>query len=371
MKILSEEKDKGSIVVTIEADPAEFDHARLEAYRAQSDRYPVPDVPQGDAKLDELQRVYGPAVLYDEALEHLVPESFDTYLKETDNRIFGRPKVDDVSFEKDGSVRFKVTADCFPDIELGQYKGLKVRTDRNKDEVAFEQEVLSVACRQLKGDVPRAMVEQKLDSMIASEKLTVSQDAIYHLLADTLVLLKKGYELAGIARPAEQERAQAMDIMLQTVSFENHQIPETYLVEQIGNEVGRYHVLPDGFEDDMRSAIEERKKQKASMDADERVEEVFDAYLGSIGRTREQYRDDRRAEALREVIIDLLLDAVANAEGIEVSADECNETYRHLAEHYGIELDEAIEAVPLSQVRFHTRQEKAKKVLFDNAITES
>lgn len=72
------------------------------------------------------------------------------------------------------------------------------------------------------------MVEQKLDAMLAQEKLRASGDAIYHVLADTIVILKTAYREAGAERPVRQVREEAMDLMLQTVSGDNQEVSRDF-----------------------------------------------------------------------------------------------------------------------------------------------
>ena len=111
MNILNSEKNHGSLKVTIQVSKEEFDEARLNAYRNCAENYPVPGKPATEADLSELKRLYGPAVLYDEALAELVPQAFGTYLNENGTRILGKPRAEDIEFLDDGSVQFTVVSD--------------------------------------------------------------------------------------------------------------------------------------------------------------------------------------------------------------------------------------------------------------------
>ena len=69
MKVESYEKKDGILQVMLCAEAEEFREARRRAYLEHTDRYPVPGCAGGLASLTDLENVYGPAVLYDEALE--------------------------------------------------------------------------------------------------------------------------------------------------------------------------------------------------------------------------------------------------------------------------------------------------------------
>ena len=54
--------------VTLTIDKMEFDAARKEAYIGNTDHYPVMGIAPGMASIPDLEKIYGPAVLYDEAM---------------------------------------------------------------------------------------------------------------------------------------------------------------------------------------------------------------------------------------------------------------------------------------------------------------
>lgn len=368
MQIKSTAREMDQIRVTITADREEINSARINAYRDNTERYPLPGVAPGEADLPGLMRSYGPAVLYDEALDRLIPKLFEEFLAQSGVQVIGRPRVDDIAYEPDGAVTFAVTADCFPEVILGDYRGIVAENDRSKDPDAFEREVLGKAVRNMQTHVPAHMLNQKIDAIEASEKMHIAQDAIYHLLADTLVYLKAGYAAAGVTRPAEQVREQAMDITLSMVSFDNKQIPENYLAEQIGDEVGRYRELPENFEDLLRAAMEKRKAEKAKMKPETRIEEVFKAYLGSVHMNEEEWRESQKEDARRQALEDLLFMKVAGEEKLRVSNAELHDGYQALADKYGVNLEDILKALGEDVLRAQLLRDKARTLILDSAV---
>ena len=83
MKFEKKDIENHMLHLTVHVDKAEFDDARKEAYMNHTDVYPVMGIASGLATLPDLERVYGPAVLFDEALSAVIPERFNTYLKES------------------------------------------------------------------------------------------------------------------------------------------------------------------------------------------------------------------------------------------------------------------------------------------------
>ena len=366
-----EKKDISNYIldVTISAGKHEFDDARKKAYIENTDRYAVPGTAAGMAAVDELEKLYGPAVLYDEALEKIVPELFGKFLDDECIRITGKPEMYDMQFEN-GGVTFSIKAYMYPDIEPGQYRDICVPFRRSGEQEQFEKAVLQKACENMKGEIPPHMIEQKLDSVIAREKMNIAGEAIYHLLADALVILKDAYNAAGVARPLVQVRREAMDLMLQTVSEEHAADWQSFFRDEITVMAERYHALPEDFSRQLDNIIDSRMRDKSAMKQDDLIDEVFSAYLGSLELTEEQWRNQRQLQAAKEVCLDLLLDAVASEENLEVSDGEIRHAVEEIAAQCGAEPEEAESSIDLRALKWKLLRDKAAALVIDSACTD-
>lgn len=371
MKVESYEKKDGILQVMLCAEAEEFREARRRAYLEHTDRYPVPGCAGGLASLTDLEKVYGPAVLYDEALELAVPELFGNLLKEKKIRIMGKPRMEHLTFTPEGGARFRVRAELYPQIRTGEYRGVKVPLRRQADEEAFVAAAVGIASSQIEGEIPKHMVEQKLDAMLAQEKLRASGDAIYHVLADTIVILKTAYREAGAERPVRQVREEAMDLMLQTVSGDNQEVSRDFFCGQIRHLTKRYHSLPEDYDKILDQIIEKRKKDKAAMKAETVTEEVFRAYLGSLGLNEEAWRKEREGEAVKEVCRDLLLDKVAEEQQLAVTGQELEDEIRKIAAQCGVQEEQVLEQIDTEPIKWHLLREKAKTWIADHAVEKA
>ena len=356
--------------VTLLIEKAEFDAARRQAYLDRTDHYPVMGIAPGLAKLGDLEKTYGPAVLFDEALEIVIPQAFRECLDSEKLRVWGKPEISDLSFMPGGDVRFQVRADLFPEIELGQYLGIAVPYVRREQQAEFEQAVIQKACENMKGEIPPALIKQKMNAIIAQTKLDIQNDAVYHLLADMLVILDESYAAAGANRPKVQVRREAMDLMLQTASAEHEMDWKPFLKEQIMVMAERYHSLPADFEKTVDQIIEKRTAARQKMDPDKRTEELFLAYLGSLELTEEQWKNQRTHQAAREVCVDLLLDAVAAKEKLTVDSNEYHEAMEELAEKYGISAEEAEANIDRDAFTGKLKRDKALALILNSAVTD-
>lgn len=370
MKIKRKEIADSRLAVELTVDKAEFDRARHTAYMDSTDRYPVMGKAPGLATLQELEMTYGPAVLFDEALADVIPGTFNRFLADNKIRIMGKPQVDDMKFTQAGGVEFSVKADMYPEVQLGQYRNIAVPFRRKEQQPEFEKAVLQKACENMKGEIPPHMIEQKLDAIVAQTKINVNNDAVYHLLADMLVLLDEAYKAAGAVRPKVQVRREAMDLMLQTASSEHEADWKEFFRRQIKAMAQRYHDLPDDYDAQLDRIIADRDKTKSRISPEELTEELFAAYLGSLELTEEQWRNQRKLQAAKDVCLDLLLDAVADEEKLDVNDDEVHRFIEDIAAQCNMEPEEAEANINKEPLIWKLRRDKALALVLDSAVTD-
>lgn len=363
---LAKSRDGDSLSVTLRIEPGEFLKALGEAYVENSERFHVPGYAAGLAPREELERLYGETALFDEALDLCVPELYSRWLAENSVRTAGRPQLTEVTWLEGGGASFTVVCDVCPEVELGQYLGLEVRASR-ADEERFTAAALSAACANMRGEPPKGMVEQKLDSMLAGAKLRAARDAVYNVLADFIAVLDEAYRETDIVRPKAQVRAEALDIMLQTVSGDNRELSPARFRELVRELVERYRPLPRGFDETLERLLRERSAKKRAMTDEEKIDAAFDAYLGSVEQTPELWRQNNRARAEDAAKFDLLLNAVAEREGLEATDEDFAEVCRQIAGETGLELEEVMAEVEPGPVLSQILRDKARRLIVDSA----
>ena len=367
MIVLQSDVKQGTLTVMLRIEPEEFFSALKDAYLERTDEYPVPGFAAGLASRAEIEKLYGRTALYDEALDLCVPTLYRRYLEENGLRTAGRPKLTEVTWLDDGAA-FTVICDLYPDIHPGQYLGIETGISP-EDKEAFTADVLAQACSRMAADVPEGMVQQKLDAMLAGEKLRTGQDAVYHLLADTVWILDQSYRETGIFRPKAQIRAEALDAMLQTVSGENRD-PDL-LRRLIRDLVSRYRPLPENFDERLKEIREQRSRRRKSMQPEERVNEAFAAYLGSIDMDEESWRRQNHDQAAQSARLDLLLNTVAEREKLSVTDSELSDVIRRVAEEAMLEPEEVMAQAELQPIREQILRDKARELILKNAVFEA
>lgn len=368
MRVIDKKTDGETLAVTLLIEPEEFAEALREAYLDDSERYVVPGYAPGLAPRAAIEAVYGPEALFDEAIAAALPAAYGKFLAEEKPRTVGKPEASDITLLAGGDLRFRVRADLCPRVRLGAYKGLRITLPEGADEENFRMAALRAACKEMEGRPSEAMVEERLDATAAREQLNVSRDAVYHLLADSAWLLRETYLAAGLSRPPAQVRAEALDVMLEAASGGNADPSWEFIARRLRGLAARYRALPDDFDETLAGLFKRRAAVKEGMTPEELAADAFGAYLGSIGLDEKRWRAERRAEAEESARCDLLLEAVAEAEGITASGDELLALTAEIAARCGMETAEAAARIDAEPLRRQIARDKACRLIVASAV---
>ena len=127
-----EKVEKSQVVLTIEVGSAEFEAAIEKAYQKMRKKINVPGFRPGKAPRKIIEGMYGAEVFFEEAINNAFPEAYEAAVKEQELRVVGYPTVEMVGeCTKDGFT-FKATTPVYPEVTLGQYKGLSAEKDEVK-----------------------------------------------------------------------------------------------------------------------------------------------------------------------------------------------------------------------------------------------
>lgn len=126
MKVTAEKIDAHKTALSIEVPQAEVAKAVDRAYHKLADKVNIPGFRKGKVPRKVLEMRIGKAALLDEAFELLATPAYVKALDEQGIEPVSRPDIEVVTFEEDKPLVFKATVIAKPEIELGEYKGLKV-----------------------------------------------------------------------------------------------------------------------------------------------------------------------------------------------------------------------------------------------------
>lgn len=386
----------GQIEFTIER--ATIEEGLDRAFKKIRGRLNVPGFRKGKVPRKLFNKMYGEEALYEDALNDLLPRAYQKALAELEDEDFelvGEPSIDIKSMEKDADWEIIAEVPLKPEVTLGDYKNIEVtKQDRTvtDEEVADELESRRQRAVELalkddaaeEGDTVVIDFEgykdgEKFDGGSAeNHSLELGSGQFIPGFEDQLIGAKSGDEKdVEVTFPEEYgaEELAGQDVVFKVVVHEvkEKRVPE--LDDEFAKDVDDEVETLDELKDKIRQQLEKSKDraateatddeaiQKAVENAevpeipeamiDEEVDRQFnlfinnlqqqgiskDQYMSMIGTSEQELRDQFRNEADFNVKTNLVLEAIAKAENIDVTTEDIDAEIKDLAEQYGMEED--------------------------------
>ena len=415
-----ERLDKSKVALTIEADAAAFEAAINKAYLQQRSKVSVPGFRPGKAPRKMIESMYGAEVFYEEAVNILLPDAYEAAVKEQELKVVGYPEVELESCGKDGVV-FKCTVAVYPEVTLGQYKGLEApkaevnvtdedvdnrlneMADRNSRLVSVEREIQ-------KGDTADIDFEG-FDNGVPFDggkgenfDLEIGSGSFVPGFEDQLVGMKAGEEKdIDITFPENYTPELAGKPVVFHVKVNEVKVKELPAIDdEFAKDVSEFDTLKElkadikkkmteerttaaqhAFEDVLMTKVAEGIKadipdEMIELQAHQMLEGFkqqlasqgipFDQYTKMTGMNEEQIIMDAKEPAANQVKMDLAIRAIIKAEGLEVSDEEVENEMKTVAEKYGMDLETVKKYLRADDVKEQVMREKVIKVVADSAI---
>ena len=127
MKVNSVEKNGNKATVVVEIDKELMESGVNKAYLKARKNIMVPGFRKGKATRKMIESMYGAHVFYEDGLEEIFPEIYDFAIAHQEGfKAVGRPNLTDMQISDDNIVTLTLTTEIYPEVTLGQYKGLEV-----------------------------------------------------------------------------------------------------------------------------------------------------------------------------------------------------------------------------------------------------
>ena len=421
MNVKSIEKNGNLATIVVEIDKELMESGVNKAYMKARKNIMIPGFRKGKAPRKMIESMYGPHVFYEDGLEEIFPEIYKFAVIDQEVKAIGRPNLTDMDINEENIVTLTLTTELYPEVTLGEYKGLEVE--------------------KAEAQVTDAEVQAELDRMAQNVASTETVERAAEM-GDTANIDFEGFD-NGVA--FDGGKGENFDLKLGSGSFvpgfeeqvvgmsagEEKDIditfPEDYHKELAGKAVV-FHVkcnkvtttnVPaqdDEFAKDVSEfeTLEELKadiRVKALEKAEKQIDSAFEqavvdkaaenltvempnalieaeldnqmerfAYqLQMSGYSMEQYakmmggdmstmRNAFRPAAEKQAKVNLTLEKIAEVEGVEVSDEDLTAEYEALAKQYSMDVDKIKELVPAEEIKQNLKTRKAVKVIVDNAV---
>ena len=394
MSLQVEKLEHNMAKLTVEVAAEDVEKALQVAYLKQRKQINIPGFRKGKVPRQMIEKMYGPEVFYDEAVNSMIPDAYAKAYDESELDIVSQPKIDVVQIEKGKSFIFTAEVAIKPEVTLGDYKGLKVDkvstrvtqkevdeeiekerernartievTDRavqDKDEVTldFEGFVDGVAFEGGKGeDYPLTIgsgafipgfEEQLIGAEIDKEvEVNVTFPDEYHSeeLAGKDATFKCTVHTIKAKELPELDDEFASDVSeCETMDAYRAEVKKNIKErkERTGKEKKENQAVDQAIENaqmDIPEAMIETQVRQMADDMARRIQQqglTVEQYFQFTGLTAEKMLEEMRPQAEKSIKTRLVLEAIVKAENIEVSDERVDEELTKMAEAYQMEVE--------------------------------
>ena len=130
MEAKLEKIENSEAYIGIEVDAQMFEEGMEKAYRKVVKQITIPGFRKGRVPRPLLEAHYGKEILYQDALEAIIPEAYEEALEKLDIKPLAQPKFDIEEIEAGKPLKFQARVAVKPEFELGQIEGLEISIPR-------------------------------------------------------------------------------------------------------------------------------------------------------------------------------------------------------------------------------------------------
>ena len=421
MNVKSIERNGNEATIVVEIDKELMESGVNKAYMKARKSIHLPGFRPGKAPRKMIEAMYGAHVFYDDGLEEIFPEIYDFAVLKQDLKAIGRPSLTNVDINEENIVTLTLTTEVYPEVTLGQYKGLEV-----------EKAAVEVTDAQVEAELNR--MQQNVASTETVEKAAE--------LGDTANIDFEGFD-NGVA--FDGGKGENFDLKLGSGQFVpgfeeqvvgmtageekdiNITFPEDYTADLAGKPVV-FHVklnkvsvttlpeLDDEFAKDVSEfeTLEELKadiRAKALETAEKNAQAAFetaavekaaenttvdmpkalveaeldtqmerfayqlqmggysmDQYAKMMGGDMSSMRNAFRPQAEKQAKLSVTLEKIVEVEGLTVSDEDIEAEFEAMAKQYELEVAKIKEMVPMNELTESLKVRKATKLIVDSAV---
>ena len=394
MSLQVEKLEKNMAKLTVEVSAEQFEAALKTSYNKNKKKFNIPGFRQGKVPQAMIEKMYGASVLYEDAANAIIDDTYAQMLDESGLDIVSRPEIDVKQIEKSKPFIYTAVVAIKPEVTLGEYKGIEV--ERARPEVTdadIEAELKKVQEKNSRLIVVEDRAVQDGDQTVIDFEgfvegapfeggkaedysLTIGTHSFVDTFEEQLIGKKIGEETEiNVTFPAEYHAAElAGKPALFKVTVKEIKIKELpELDDEFAGEVSEFETL-DEYKADIKAKLSETKQKQATAENENNVIEKvvenaamdipepmiavqtrsmvedqarrmqqqgisLDQYLQLTNTTMEQLMEQMKPQAEQTIRTRLTLEAVVAVENITVDDEAVEAEVARMAEAYKMEAD--------------------------------
>lgn len=384
-----EQVEKNVVKLTIEVDAATFEEGMQKSFKKNANQFSVQGFRKGKAPRHIVERIYGEYVLYDDAVNFVIPDAYDKAVEELNLTPVDRPEVDVEQIGNGQNLIFTATVTVKPEVVLGEYKAVKVKkakypvTDADVDaeiQKTAEQNsrLVSVTDRPVKEQDTAYIDFEGFVDGVAFEggkgenyPLVIGSGSFIPGFEEQLIGAEIGQDVeVNVTFPEEyhSEDLKGKEAVFKCKVNEIKYKELPTVDDEFVQDISEFDTL-DAYKADVKDKLEKEAKEKADREnenniiakvtenaeidlpqvmidrqIDAHIRDIeqrlmyqgmqLDQYLAMIGQTRDDMKKQFAENSEKEVRAQLTIEAISKAEAIEATEEEMDAKIAEMAESY-------------------------------------
>lgn len=394
MNVKTENLEKNMAKITVTVESAEFVKAVKESYERNKGKYEIKGFRKGHAPQNMLEKAYGEGIFWEDAINHLIDQTYADALKESGLDVVSKAKFDLVDMGKDKDFVYSAEVATRPEVELGEYFGVEVKdedadvTDADVD-AAVQQELnrnarlVTVDRAAQKDDTAVIDFDGSVDGVhfeggkSEDYSLVLGSHSFIDTFEDQIIGHKAGDAFdVNVTFPenygSKDLAGKAAVFAVVVKEIKTKEIPE--LDDEFASEVSEFDTL-DEYKADLKQKLAAEKENRAKTVKENRVVDKIvenakvelpelmvetkvdgtiddysrqmmsqgmsiDDYMKYTGMTMEKLREQVKPQAEKDLMTGLVLEAIAKKEDVQVTEDDVAAEIKKMADMYQMKVED-------------------------------
>ncbi|PKM83883.1 MAG: trigger factor [Firmicutes bacterium HGW-Firmicutes-13] len=384
-----EKIDKNKVALEVEVEADKVEEALEKAYRKMVGKLHVPGFRKGKVPRRVLEARFGPEILYEDALELLIPDAYDNAVEEAEIDPIDQPDVDIKQMEPGKPLIFEAKVEVKPEVELGEYRGVEIEhADPEVSEKELEEYLQEMQGKHSKlivvedgeikeGDIAVIDFTGFMDGEAfeggkgENYSLEIGSGTFIPGFEEQLVGCTSGEEKeikVKFPEDYQKEELKGKDVSFEVKIKEIKRKEKPSLDDDFAKEVSDFDTLEE-LKEDVMNKLKEKAEKQSRVDLENKIIEkitgnskveapkvmiereikrVLNEYVQQLrlqglslpqycqltGKSEEELEEENRPEAENRVRANLVLGAIMKKEDIIASEEDINEKMKKFAQTY-------------------------------------
>ena len=394
MNVKTEKLENNMAKITVTVENADFLKAVKESYERNKNKYEIKGFRKGKAPQNMIEKAYGEGIFWEDAINHIIDDTYSDALKESGLDVVSKAKFDLVDMGKEKDFVYSAEIATRPEVELGEYLGVEVQdedsevTDKDVEDALKQEQnrnsrLVTVEREAANDDTVIIDFDGSVDGVhfeggkAEDYSLVLGSHSFIDNFEDQIVGHKAGDSFdVNVTFPENYGskdlagKAAVFAVVLKEVKTK--ELPE--LDDEFASEVSEFDTLAE-YKEDLKKKLAAEKENRAKTVKENRVVDkivenakvelpelmvetkvdgtiddysrqmmsqgmTIEDYMKYTGMTMDKLREQVKPQAERDLKTGLVLEAIAKKEAVEATDEDVANEIKRMADAYQMKVED-------------------------------